>query len=950
MTVSIFDASARVVEAADPGLIIRPSPFREKRLGEVIAIERLRLDVARSPIPNEIDAQLGQLLVSAIIFGALLDRTLWRFWLAATITDGGSGDHVAFSLNPTEPRPSIRRWFVDPITRRFLDGFSSNECATAVTADPDACAEAFLSGYIGVSISLDDLVRQAEAWWRLRLPGLFVGYANRTTTSASVCSSTWKRIETGQPVIVARRPRSWAKPPGANLSAEGLDIARLKERLRQCSKKQSGLLLRAGAIAARDLLDADLETGQFVTERGAALARWQCERLVPTHSVPFHKEGGVGVEWALKQLGRVVELFEGEPPPEDEPDGADLEELYLEFVEQGATTEERGARLNAIYSFHKFMESDAGWPPIEFDIEGMDIHAIADASLISIKDYKRACAIVGLGEAHLVPLSRHELATMRRSILALGFRAGLRISEVMELTMNDLRHEDDAVELFVRSNVHRKVKSKTSRRVLPLHLFLEPAERKELVDWHQRRTRLLGQTTPRHRLFALGSGNDRLDRRDAEDNINKALKGATKDENAIFHHLRHSFASYLLGTLSLPADCKIALPAGLDESCISQSRRTKLLPTLIGHGAGRSSLYAVSAMLGHAGPRTTLGTYIHLLDWGLSQYLSRPSALSDVCPEVAVNHGPVRQAATCQFPISELSISEDDWAPGEIRPTGAMIAGWRGLARSMAGASRPEGTTLLPRRFGIDLVETFAFESRMTTIAKLKTQQGSRRHRVFNGPTDSGTSRWVRAFPGEKKTVQFHRLEEFWPMTVPRNGQESSLVDKIWPNAGLVESDENVRQSIMTFLARLDPIRCDVPLRPGDEAMKFYQSLRSLGIPNNLIRGRPQYRGSYDRNPRTHIPLGWDGTPDCVVPAKQRGRTVTRIRLTVIGDERTANADDGEASYGWRYAMVLLAATSTIDIAAIAEPRRSERTERRKRKIEELKLSQLMRTLQNTDF
>jgi len=61
VTVSIFDASARVVEAADPGLIIRPSPFREKRLGEVIAIERLRLDVARSPIPNEIDAQLGQL-------------------------------------------------------------------------------------------------------------------------------------------------------------------------------------------------------------------------------------------------------------------------------------------------------------------------------------------------------------------------------------------------------------------------------------------------------------------------------------------------------------------------------------------------------------------------------------------------------------------------------------------------------------------------------------------------------------------------------------------------------------------------------------------------------------------------------------------------------------------------------------------------------------------------
>lgn len=942
MTVRIAVNDGRSIEDPDFGLVIRSSPFRDTLLSDVTGIEAIRRRVANSTKPDDIDSQLGQLLVSAIIFGALLDRSLWGRWLVAIVAEGGSEGYISFTIDPEAPRPPTLRWFFDPITKRLLEGFRTLDGAAVKAVDPDACAAAFLTRCIGVSITLDDLAHQAETWWRLRIPGLFVGYANRRTTSVSVPSETWRRLEIGRPVTVAKRPQSEPSDrfTADEQSAEGSDIARLIETLGRCGKKRFGTDLRAGAIAACNSITADLETGLFASTRGKALARWQCERLVPKLKLSFQQRGGVGVKHASRQLKLVAALFRDEPAHEVEPDGADLEELYLEFIEQGAKTTQRANRMKAIYSFHVFMERVAGWPFVEFDFKGLDLHATADAALIGSRDYERARQNVSSYDADRGSAARSEqLATMRRCILALGFRAGLRMSEVMEISMNDLHHELGDVELLIRSNSRRKVKtkSKTSHRLLPLHLFLTTDELDELVAWHQLRMRSLGKTHVGHRLFALGGENERLKQADAEDRINQALKKATGDQNAIFHHLRHSFGSYLLATLSLPAERRIVLPNGLDESCISQSRRTKLLRALTGYGLGRSALYAVSALLGHARTPTTLHTYIHLLDWGLSHYLARPVALSDVCQEAAEDPKPVQKLAKCPTPSSDPPLGEEDWVMDEPKPTGVVIEEWRGLARSVADLHRPEGTILLPRRFGIDLVETIAWEGRMTEIAKLKTQQGSRRHRVFRGPTDSGSGRWFRAKRAGSVSAQFHSPAEHWPLTVPRNGPESSLMDLIWPQHKLVETDNDVRQCVTTFLAKLDPIRCDVPLRP-EEVMKFYRALLALGIPHNLVRCRPQYQGSPNLNPRARIPLDWDGVPDRLMPPPQRGRSVSRIRMSVVGDDRAMNPDAEAATYGWRYAMVLLAATSTIDIAAIANPPRSERTERRKRKAEHQKL------------
>lgn len=934
MTVRMSADQGLRIEAAvvvDASLVIRPSPFGRKRLGDAVQIEQIRLAVAQSPVPDELEAQLGQLLTSAVLFGALLDRALWHPWLAAITGDGRSCGHVAFALDTDQPRPSTRRWFVDPITKRFLDQFQSNDSAAAAAADPDACAIAFLSQCAGTSINLDDLVSQTEAWWRLRIPGLFVGYANRTTTSASVSPSGWRRIETGLPVIVAKRQST----PTATLKdrqGEGPAIAQLKALVRPWLKTQSSESLRQRAVGARGAIDAALKAGQFITSWGEVLARWQSQRLNPTFVLPHQKKAGVSVEWARDQLDIVSALFEYGPPYDGEPDGADLEELYLDYIETGTKKREAGERLWAFYSFHKFMEVDAGWPFIEFDTDGMDLRAPADAALVSIKDYERAREIVSSGLGPQSQTDQQHLASMRRSILALGFRAGLRMSEVMELTMNDLRHQHGDVELFVRSNEHRKVKSKTSRRLLPLHLFLAPDERDELVAWHQRRRRALGQTAVPHRLFALGGENNRLDRSDAEDRINRALKTATGDENAIFHHLRHSFASYLLATLSLPEGHDIALPAGLDDTCISQDRRSKLLPALTGHGLGRSSLYAVSAMLGHARTPTTLHTYIHLLDWGLAQFLARPAALADVCPEI-VKHRPAPQRLDIeQDPVSEMPPGEENWVPKKIEPTGVVTVEWRGMARSVIDMRTAEGTIVSPRRFGIDLADTVTWEGRMNEIARLETQQGSRRHRVLGGPTDNGAGRLHRSDYVPGKSGLLHSRQELWPMTIPRIGAESELMDQMWPRHGLVETNEDVRQCVMTFLAKLDPVRCDVPLKPGQEAMNFYRSLCALGVKPDWIVGRPQYRGSPELHPKSRLPQGWDGTAGRMVPSPQQGRRVSRIRLTVLRDGNdAASPENGEANYAWRYAMVLLAATSTIDVEAIACPPRSDRTKRRRR-------------------
>jgi len=107
----------------------------------------------------------------------------------------------------------------------------------------------------------------------------------------------------------------------------------------------------------------------------------------------------------------------------------------------------------------------------------------------------------------------------------------------------------------------------------------------------------------------------------------EAIHRVTGDTSLTFHHLRHSFSTFLLIRLIRNAPLPQSHPPFLRHGIFSDEERKRLRIELL-HNVryGRQALFAVSQLLGHASPDTTLLHYSHLCDWLLATELSRPEA------------------------------------------------------------------------------------------------------------------------------------------------------------------------------------------------------------------------------------------------------------------------------------------------------------------------------------
>ena len=227
-----------------------------------------------------------------------------------------------------------------------------------------------------------------------------------------------------------------------------------------------------------------------------------------------------------------------------------------------------------------------------------------------------------------------------RILTILGFRAGLRWQEALYLRIADLTFVGSFAELQVRDNTSVRTKSLAGRRVIPLHCLLEASELDEVKSWWlDRRAEAIanaGATGRRRdcRMFEETGGdfNRRVSRA-----VVTAIQAVTNDKKAVYHHLRHSFSSYLIATLTLPYDVtdgELALP--IDRTLVSHERREKMADTLLGKGKlGRNAIHAAGALLGHSGEQSTLASYFHLHDWLAGNYVSRPGTMRAIPTELA---------------------------------------------------------------------------------------------------------------------------------------------------------------------------------------------------------------------------------------------------------------------------------------------------------------------------
>ena len=725
-----FDRDHMFEREASPFMPEQLLHFRRADLFERAAIQRLSSFVqggaACTPIMMD-----GALLVSAILFGALLDRRLWRDWLARSygvILDLGddppldwrshleaarAGQGVVEGTNPA-PLPhlfragrawidstvgddghgtELKRWVADPLTHCLLRHWQSVRSAPPPFV---SASEMAIATFLGAAHW--DLERQtwltaalheaATAKWRLRMPGFLVDAVSEHGQSVSLPLSRWKAV-LGQATQEARfevgkvSERRTSSDPVRAIIQQALPAGRASPR-------------RAFTGGAAAIADAAFANHRSPVER--LVLQWAADRLDPKRN-PKQRSRGLAPSTIDRRAGALLRALRTEFGDCD-PRMCSRDEL-LEHVDTMLRSGGHGPTLvSHLKCFFDWLQRCQPELAIAFDDVGRQTSGVA-AGVITADEYTRVLARFEPTDARG--------ATARLAIM-LAFRAGLRWSEVIGLSMSDLRWAGDIFELEVRDNAIRRTKSMAGRRLLPLHILLDESEATELRRWWRARQAAQaiasrgcdegGET----RLFPAGTHNAVATLKLILDH---ALREVSGDRRTNFHTLRHSFGSYLLTTLSLPGDlADSALVPHLDPHLVSQGRRARIAGSLWGEGRlGQSAVHVASSLLGHSGSRSTLRSYMHLTDWLAGVYVARPSAQRGLPTalvaallkktEIAVERADRRRAATAR--------TDGGTVPGR-RPRGRQPKDGSALGSIYlaplldADEARPPTTTVIRRR------------------------------------------------------------------------------------------------------------------------------------------------------------------------------------------------------------------------------------------------------------
>lgn len=831
------------------------APFWEKDLGAEgelpSRLAALRDGIAPAPGASP-EVRAGQLLASAVFHGALLDRKWWQRWLEGALRltllmeDLAWVDMEPLDLSADGPDSQPRRWFADPITRVLLAHWH-HDAVRSAKLNADDCLQAFF-GTADVDWS-DLLLRHARLHWQLRIPPLLVTHALGVHRVVPVPGNDWRRV-IGLNFTPADGPYRFCSTHKSSARAIDAQISPLRAILDRVKNSPTGKRATADKIARQygaRTCDSCL----------AALAGWCVFALtldrgrLPKGFAPSTVKG------YLTYLA--TEVFDPGDDPQSWTDDQ-LGERYdtrLSEIEDG---NRRNKTLNAIASFHAYLRSRRPeLAPLPQHLEDHRAEGRASANLLSPGEFQNALALCRTTEQKLC--------------LILPFRAGLRLRETLGLLVTDFHIHGGGCDLVIARNQLRKLKTLTSRRILPLDLLLEPDELKLLLGWVKKRRVLAQASYARGLLVGPLNAAEPLSEKHVLKELDDILHRAT-GAALTAHHLRHSFASYVLATMLLPeGTSELAVPAPL-RSAISVERKSRLTNRLLGpEKLGQHALHAVSALLGHIVSATTLRWYSHLLDLSLQHYVSRTAV----------------QAA---IPLPQV----------------LGLTGQRSAKRPALQSCRPREST---RRYQRPIPSPIPLDGTNPKLWQVSTTRGRRTkriERVLSGPLAleerpkhrsakqlqveaSGTD-WreiaaaIHGYSDHSKSEQWRssadalltlRLKterprhEIEALAVSRSGKWQSLVDQHWrPQVKLTALE---RRALFYAVTHWDGSRSGVRFQSRPLAQAWRDLLRRYGLLDDQVRltisGRFPQRSSTELHallatsndlPGTAARRGWRGT------------------------------------------------------------------------------------------
>lgn len=632
---------------------LRASPFFQIEIGQATQIPDF-LEANNAWLEEDetysAKARLGQILCSAIVHGALLDRSGWQDWLKAVVVDRVQAEFAWFCYGRPGSRSYPRQWFADPITLSLLRR-RTTRCSPSQAGSAESCLIAFLEHrHRAKSRKFDEsAIDQLLAWstmqWRLRMPALLVDQALGNCQTTALSAETFTRLINGEREEFRDdeyRPRpssrdefkassDWFNAFRRNESAE----SRAFEHARKMRRRSEYSLRQVKRLCASFLLACKTRDGQpHLSPARHRLIDWCVAQLtldrayVSKGYAPFTVEG--------KLIAILEGVFAGEYPTTS----ADIEpDNILKRLSHAEAVEESDVRVammrRAAHDFIRFTTSPEDWEKYiishqptsvglanlpDTDEEAEDLESIpfegVRPEIISDVEFARCVTKAKLTDRP------GDLAIM----LMLGFRAGLRMGEIVGLETSDFVASDKHFELHLQKNRYRSLKTEQSRRIIPLDVLLPWHEQKFLRKWLKTQEDAAVKSNRPLLCFGPIGGKilpfDQFYAGRAEE-ILKTVTG----RSLTFHCLRHSFATYLTLKLLLPEPRSELLIPKAFRNLVTWKHKSILHNRLVGRGSlSQPMMHAVSMLMGHSGIPRTLKSYQHLLDLAVYLYCARSAS------------------------------------------------------------------------------------------------------------------------------------------------------------------------------------------------------------------------------------------------------------------------------------------------------------------------------------
>lgn len=627
------------------------TPFEPKGLLEYEMAEKIRkrlLEVATEVSSASPDEHLALIMLSAIFYGGLLRKELVEKLPDVLFTSVRQfNDEIWIDFDDPQSG-GCQRWFPDSVTILLIGRLLSmpavgkeGKLAQVLAA---ILKQVTHNNLTGIDIRSKDLVeamtKLAGAYFAIQLPGLLRAYSTGDIRSASLPEPVYLRLLSGKPLAPEESFEQVDRGTMAHYPSPSFDGKVGQDILRKMFRAIRDVFPPSNSGATnlkgerKNRLSALSKKLKLISEEHVsmpsvvfALLAW-ADHLATHGSVIVSKPSTGTVYDYLTNISSMLVNLASEVDFLELSD-AELEDIYQRVIEYGKESR-RPDIAKTLRRFHEFCEE-------EFDLADVDWGEVApglttnyervSANLITHQEYQNAKSWItnhpGLGKRE------RQMYTLA---LVLLYRCGLRLGELLRLTVSDVILHEKRNTLLIRNGIYGKTKSRAGVRQIFWLDRLEHDELQLLRDWMDHR-KTITKDDPWGALFGNVIEPRVLEMRAEFSRVlTHALRMVTGDMTVRIHHLRHGAGTNAL-TLAFGDSCSGKVFDNAAEWFGSRSRSpSKEFCEFHLHGTlpSRRLVYAISMTLGHSSPRTTAWYYGHSLDLLLGKHVDKLVHLKNV--------------------------------------------------------------------------------------------------------------------------------------------------------------------------------------------------------------------------------------------------------------------------------------------------------------------------------